>query len=620
MTPVTIRPAATLLLIRDTPHGPEVFMQRRAPAAAFLGGAYVFPGGTLEAADADPRIAQRIVGLTAAQANERLALADGALSFWVAAVRECFEEAGIVLARDAEDAPIAPAHLARVTADRAAVNRGELTFAELIARHELLLPAHEILYHDHWITPGGRPRRFDTRFFLAGAPPGQDGSNDDDETVHSLWLRPAIALKRAERNELRIANVTCAVLQELAAFATVDEALARTRAKGPIAATRPVLAQRADGEAIFRHHDVPYAEVRWSDPDETGQTNCELVPGLPKALDRFVTRVVAPNPGAMTGPGTNTYLVGTDELAVIDPGPAMASHVEAIAACGAGRIRWILCTHTHRDHSPAAAALQAATGARIIGLPAPAAGTHDQDFAPERQPAHDELLRIAGVTLRVLHTPGHASNHLCFLLEETGMLFAGDHVMQGSTVIINPPDGDMRAYLASLDALLARDIAIIAPGHGYLIGSPHDEIRRIVAHRLRREARVLAALAQHRSATAADLVPDVYADTPVRMHPAAERSLLAHLGEARRRGAGRRSPMDATRSPALAAPGCRAGRGSASRVGGWRRWGAWFSGSRIRGNDAWMRRTDYRYAWHSPTSDPSADECLVTTPLFRSRG
>ena len=250
---------------------------------------------------------------------------------------------------------------------------------------------------------------------------------------------------------------------------------------------------------------------------------------MPKKLDRFVTRLIAPNPGKMTGPGTNTYLVGDEQLAVIDPGPLIDSHIAAIIACGQGRIRWLLCTHTHRDHSPAARPLQAATGARIVGYPAPAGEAQDGSFAPDWLPAHDERLQMAGLALHVLHTPGHASNHLCFLLEETKMLFTGDHVMQGSTVIINPPDGDMRAYLHSLESLLARDIAIIAPGHGYLIGSPHREIRRLVAHRLWRESRVIAALEARDGATCDELVPEVYADAPARLHSIAARSLLAHL-------------------------------------------------------------------------------------------
>ncbi len=526
---IAIRPAATLILLRDSPRGPELFMQRRAPAAAFLGGAYVFPGGALEPADADPRVHAHIVGLTEAQAGERLALQSGALAYWVAAARECFEESGILLTQDAAGAPTAPALVATLVADREALNRNEIGFPDLLARHGLFLPAHEIVYYDHWITPPIRPRRFDTRFFLAGAPPGQEGSHDDHETVHSLWLTPKEALERAERREIEIALVTSFMLTELARFPTVAEALTHARAKGPIETSRPVVAQGRSGQQIFRRGDAAYAEIHWSDPVESMQTTYDLLPGVAKRLDRFVTRVIAPNPGMMTGPGTNTYLVGEEELAVIDPGPAIPSHIAEVLSAGAGRIRWILCTHTHRDHSPAALALQAATGARLIGLPPPDSDSHDRDFAPELMPAHDERLQVAGLSLRVLHTPGHASNHLCFLLEETRMLFSGDHVMQGSTVIINPPDGDMRVYLESLDALLARDIAVIAPGHGYLIGAPHREIRRLVDHRLRREAKVAEAVGRLGEATLDELVRVAYADTDQRLHRAAMRSLLAHL-------------------------------------------------------------------------------------------
>ncbi len=529
MNKLAIRPAATLILLRDAANGPELFLQRRAPAAAFLGGAYVFPGGALEASDADPGVQARIVGLTEALAGERLALPSGALAFWVAAVRECFEEAGILLAQDEAGLPPLPALVEAMAADRQALNRNMLGFAELLTRHGLFLPANEIVYYDHWVTPPIRPRRFDTRFFLAGAPRGQDGSHDDCETVDSLWLSPQEALDRAERKEIEIAHVTAFVLTELARFATVDEALTHARAKGPVEANRTVVAQGAAGQKIFRRSDAAYAEIHWSDPEETTRTSYDMLPGVAKKLDRLVTRIIAPNRGMMTGPGTNTYLLGGNELAVIDPGPAIDSHIAAILAAGGGRIRWILCTHTHRDHSPAALALQAATGARLIGLPPPDSDSHDQGFAPDLRPTHDQQLQVAGLGLRALHTPGHASNHLCYLLEETRMLFSGDHVMQGSTVIINPPDGDMRVYLASLEALLSQDIAVIAPGHGYLIGKPHDEVRRLVEHRLSREAKVVDAVERNQGATLPELVRVAYADTSERLHVAATRSLLAHL-------------------------------------------------------------------------------------------
>jgi glyoxylase-like metal-dependent hydrolase (beta-lactamase superfamily II) len=258
-----------------------------------------------------------------------------------------------------------------------------------------------------------------------------------------------------------------------------------------------------------------------------------IQPGIPKRLDRHVTRITAPNPGMMTGPGTNTDRVGESEIAVIDPGPALDAHVakilEAAGGRDAGRIRWILATHTHMDHSPAVAALKAATGAQVIGRPAPAGASQDQGFAPERVPADGERIAIGGLHLRALHTPGHASNHLCYLLEETKMLFTGDHVMQGSTVVIGPPDGNMRVYLESLERLLADDIAIIAPGHGYLIGAPHKEVKRLIAHRLAREAKVTAALQRKGAATLEELVVEVYDEVSPRLHPVAMRSLTAHL-------------------------------------------------------------------------------------------
>jgi glyoxylase-like metal-dependent hydrolase (beta-lactamase superfamily II) len=228
----------------------------------------------------------------------------------------------------------------------------------------------------------------------------------------------------------------------------------------------------------------------------------------------------------MTGPGTNTYIVGDESArAVIDPGPVIESHLARILEFG--NIKWILCTHTHMDHSPAAAAVKAATGAQVIGRPAPAG--QDPGFRPDRVLDNGERLQIGPIAVRALHTPGHASNHLCYLLEETRMLFTGDHVMQGSTVVINPPDGSMREYLASLEHLLGENLAILAPGHGYLIGEPHREIRRLIAHRLGRERKVVAGLERLREASLEELVPVVYDDVPARIHGWAARSLTAHL-------------------------------------------------------------------------------------------
>ena len=261
-----------------------------------------------------------------------------------------------------------------------------------------------------------------------------------------------------------------------------------------------------------------------------------IVPGERVQLSPLVARITAPNPGMMTGPGTNAYLVGGERLALIDPGPESPAHLAAMLAAAGGRLRWILCTHTHLDHSPGARALQAATGAEVIGMPAPQHGNQDATFAPGRVFAHGDVLDCGAFTLRAVHTPGHASNHLCYLLEPEKLLFTGDHMMQGSTVVINPPDGDMTAYLESLAALLALDIARAAPGHGHPIDTPHDEARRLIAHRLKREQKVVNAFAIHNPAALDELLPIVYSDTPERLHSVARRSLHAHLLKLEREG------------------------------------------------------------------------------------
>ena len=254
-----------------------------------------------------------------------------------------------------------------------------------------------------------------------------------------------------------------------------------------------------------------------------------IVPGVLVELTPLVRRITAPNPGMMTGPGTNTYLIGEGDIAVIDPGPEIDSHRDAILAAAGKRLRWILCTHTHLDHSPGARALHHATGAQVLGRSAPQDGRQDPDFAPDRILEHGDVVDCGAFRLRAVHTPGHASNHLCYLLEGYGLLFTGDHVMQGSTVVISPPDGDMGAYLRSLDLLLRMDLNDIAPGHGHVIPGPHDEVRKIIAHRLKRERKVLDAFARRNPATLDELVPLVYDDVSPRLHQPARRSLHAHL-------------------------------------------------------------------------------------------
>ncbi len=246
----------------------------------------------------------------------------------------------------------------------------------------------------------------------------------------------------------------------------------------------------------------------------------------PRSVAGGVVRITAANPGIMTGPGTNTYLVGRDELAVIDPGPDQSDHLDAVAEAGGGRIRWILVTHTHPDHAPGAAGLARRTGASRLGF------ASRDGFVADRTIAGGFHLQAPGLSLRAIHTPGHASDHLCYLLEGSGrMLFSGDHVMQGSTVVIAPPDGDMAAYLHSLR--LVRDLRpavdVVAPGHGHLIDDPVAVIDGYIEHRLRREQKVADGLRARGTGTIDDLLPAVYDDVDPERHPIARRSLWAHL-------------------------------------------------------------------------------------------
>lgn len=258
--------------------------------------------------------------------------------------------------------------------------------------------------------------------------------------------------------------------------------------------------------------------------------NEALAPGRVTTLADGIRRLVAPNPGLMTGPGTNTYLLGINAVAVIDPGPAIGRHIDAILrAAGAGAIRWILATHTHSDHSPAVAELKERTDAEVWGLPAPPGVHQDASFAPERRPGDGDRLTTDEFELTALKTPGHASNHLCFLLRESGWLFTGDHVINGSTVVIDPPDGSMSAYLASLERLAMLEPAFIAGGHGEVIDQPVTAIEALLAHRMTREAKVRDALDASRGQTLAELVTVVYQEIHPGLHRLAERSLLAHL-------------------------------------------------------------------------------------------
>jgi glyoxylase-like metal-dependent hydrolase (beta-lactamase superfamily II) len=271
------------------------------------------------------------------------------------------------------------------------------------------------------------------------------------------------------------------------------------------------------------------------------------MPGAPTGqvitFDPLVRRILAPNPSSFTFTGTQTHIVGTGAVAVIDPGPDISGHIDALLTALAGEhVVAIVCTHTHRDHSPASRALQAATGASIVGC-APLASTGECDadesfdaaYRPDRVLGDGERLEGEGWALEAVATPGHTSNHLCFSLSGTGTLFSGDHVMGWSTSIVSPPDGDMGAYVASLAKLLGRSDTRYLPAHGEAVETPHKLVRGMILHRRQREAQILADLA-HGLRDIPAMVAGMYRGVDVRLHPAAARSVLAHLIDLERRG------------------------------------------------------------------------------------
>ena len=267
--------------------------------------------------------------------------------------------------------------------------------------------------------------------------------------------------------------------------------------------------------------------------------------GEVEQLEPLVRRVLAPNGSPFTYTGTQTYLVGESEgLAVIDPGPAEPEHLAALErGIGDAPVVAILCTHTHRDHSPAAAPLAALTGAPIVGC-APLAiesgelradAPFDKSYAPDRVLADGEQIAGPGWTLTAIATPGHTSNHLCFALEETGALFTGDHVMGWSTTVVAPPDGDMADYMASLDKLHAREDRVYYPAHGPAVHKPKQLVRGMIGHRRLRERQILRLLG-HAPQTVAELVPQMYKGVSEFLWPAAGLSVSAHLFDLERRG------------------------------------------------------------------------------------
>jgi glyoxylase-like metal-dependent hydrolase (beta-lactamase superfamily II) len=264
-------------------------------------------------------------------------------------------------------------------------------------------------------------------------------------------------------------------------------------------------------------------------PFDTPQVRAEFP--FTQAVDVWpgVRRITAPNPGLMTGPGTNTYLVGTSQVLVIDPACDAPTHLDAITRAAGDAITGVLVTHAHPDHAPGARELARDCGVPVYGSGIALAGVNTPGFAPDRVLADNDILPTDAGPLRALRTPGHAADHICYLLETQRLMFAGDHLMEGTTVVIAPPDGDMAAYLASLRRLQREPIERIAPGHGRLMQGAQATLQHVIDHRLAREASILAALAGSDGRHIPDLVAELYAQTPKALHALAELSVYAHL-------------------------------------------------------------------------------------------
>jgi glyoxylase-like metal-dependent hydrolase (beta-lactamase superfamily II)/8-oxo-dGTP pyrophosphatase MutT (NUDIX family) len=537
--PVVPRPAATVILARNVSDGIEVFMMERTTAVEFAKGMHVFPGGALDRTDHHPEIASLCVGLDDKAASETLGIEQGGLAYWIAAIRECFEESGLLLGYRGTDQLLALAadEAERLAALRLEMAQSKLSFVDILLKEQVKAATDRIAYYSHWITQAGRPRRYDTRFFVAQAPEGQTALEDNHETVGQLWVRPDQAIDLHRSGTLNLMFPTIKTLESLAPFKYVEELLEYARKPRPKLVMAPVTGMDRSGVShTLIPGDFAYAEIQKLDIDNQGDCFTYIQPGQPVSIGQDVLRLTAANPGMMTGPGTNSYLIGNAEhgVAVIDPGPLLEEHIDALIAAAPGPIRWILCTHTHLDHSPASTVLKQRTGAATYGMPPPPFPNQDQSFTPDHIVTHHERLNLAGTVIRVVHTPGHASNQVCFLLESQNLMFTGDHIMQGSTVVISPPDGSMIEYLASLRLLLEEKIEYFAPGHGFLMDKPAENVDRILIHRQERENKVMAALRKAgQPATLETLVKLAYDDTPERLHTVAQKSLRAHLEKLR---------------------------------------------------------------------------------------
>ncbi|MEX2393054.1 MAG: MBL fold metallo-hydrolase, partial [Actinomycetota bacterium] len=482
--------AATVIVAREVSGGTyEVLLTRRPETMAFMGGTYVFPGGALEDADRATDMDERSA-LSRDEAAERLGEdidTDMALGLLCCALRELYEEAGLLIATQ-DGQPVNPAKVREVYAPHhVEVGHDPTSFAAFLEREGLTLSTDLLVPHGRLVTPEQAPIRFDARFFVAPMPEGQAVVPHPTEVHEWRWMSPSEALEQARNKELPVPIPTLAILQGLAETMSYDQLL--------------------EGRQERR---VVEAE--------------ELSP--------LITVVRAPNAGLMTGSGTNTYVVGRSEVAIIDPAVPDPVYIERVAreAGNKGAARIVLITHSHIDHIGGVVPLVEQVPTQVGAFEE----MGDPNFVT-RQIVDGEVISLEGATLRAIHAPGHASNHLCFYLEEEQALFAGDVVAGFGTVVISPPDGSLKDYMDSLVKLREVAPAKIYPGHGPVVTDGVAKLDEYITHRSERERQVVDALGAGLT-DVSSMVKRIYADVPEALHPMAERSVLAHLEKLKAEG------------------------------------------------------------------------------------
>ena len=383
--PVTPLHAATVLLLRDAPQpgggsALQVLMTRRSDKASFVPGAYVFPGGGIETQDADPA--------THALADHRPAQTAARLTDALAAIRESFEELGVLLARHGDGRWAGADDIAAIARQAPAGT----TFAAQCAARGLRLAADRVYWLAHWTADRNLPKRFAVPFLVARMPEGQEPVADESEQFEPVWVSPADALARHEAGQFFMIFPTIRTLQRLAQFADVDAVLAAVAHEQPLWVSSPRSGLLGGKEARFMEDEAPFGELALVTPTGRGEHALDWQSETPVPLLKNVQRLTAPNPGVMTGPGTNSYLVGDPATGyiAIDPGPADTEHLDKLWRAAGGDIRMIVCTHSHADHSPGAAPLQAMCGRAgratppILGLPSAPTARAASQFTPDR--------------------------------------------------------------------------------------------------------------------------------------------------------------------------------------------------------------------------------------------